>query len=172
MQHTISLLVENKFGVQARIANLFSGKGYNMDSICVGETENPELSRMTIVTKGDDMVIEQIIKQLNRLINVIKVVDLSLEEHINRELALIKLSCTASTRNSIVQIADIFQAKIVDISPKTLTIEVTGGTKKVQACINMLQPFGIKEMARTGIVALKREYTGKSPDWSSSKMPA
>jgi len=171
MQHTISLLVENKFGVQARIANLFSGKGYNMDSICVGETENPELSRMTIVTQGDDMVIEQIIKQLNRLINVIKVVDLSLEEHINRELALIKLSCTASTRNSIVQIADIFQAKIVDISPKTLTIEVTGGNKKVQACINMLQPFGIKEIARTGIVALKREYTGKSPDWSSSKMP-
>jgi acetolactate synthase-1/3 small subunit len=172
MQHNISLLVENKFGVLARIANLFSGKGFNMDSICVGETENPELSRMTIVTHGDDMVIEQIIKQLNRLINVIKVVDLTFEEHINRELALIKLSCTASTRNSIVQIADIFQAKIVDISPKTLTIEVTGGNKKVQACINMLQPFGIKEMARTGIVALKREYTGKSPDWSSSKMPA
>lgn len=172
MQHTISLLVENKFGVQARIANLFSGKGYNMDSICVGETETPELSRMTIVTHGDDMVIEQIIKQLNRLINVIKVIDLTLEEHINRELALIKISCTASIRNSIIQIADIFQAKIVDISPKTLTIEVTGGNKKVQACINMLQPFGIKEMARTGIVALKREYTGKSPDWSSSKMPA
>ena len=172
MQHNISLLVENKFGVLARIANLFSGKGFNMDSICVGETENPELSRMTIVTHGDDMVIEQIIKQLNRLINVIKVVDLTFEEHINRELALIKLSCTASTRNSIVQIADIFQAKIVDISPKTLAIEVTGGNKKVQACINMLQPFGIKEMARTGIVALKREYTGKSPDWSSSKMPA
>ena len=172
MQHTISLLVENKFGVQARIANLFSGKGYNMDSICVGETENPELSRMTIVTHGDDMVIEQIIKQLNRLINVIKVIDLTLEQHINRELALIKLSCTASSRSSIVQIADIFQAKIVDISPKTLTIEVTGGNKKVQACINMLQPFGIREMARTGIVALKREYSGKSPDWSSSKMSA
>ncbi len=172
MRHTISLLVENKFGVQARIANLFSGKGYNMDSICVGETENPELSRMTIVTQGDDMVIEQIIKQLNRLINVIKVVDLTYEEHINRELALIKLSCTASTRSSIVQITDIFQAKIVDISPKTLSIEVTGGNKKVQACISMLQPFGIKEIARTGIVALKREYTGKSPDWSSSKMPA
>ena len=172
MQHTISLLVENKFGVQARIANLFSGKGYNMDSICVGETENPELSRMTIVTTGDDMVIEQIIKQLNRLINVIKVVDLTFEDHINRELALIKLNCTASTRSSIIQIADIFQAKIVDISQKTLTIEVTGGNSKVQACINMLQPFGIKEMARTGIVALRREYTGRSPDWSSSKIPA
>ena len=172
MQHTISLLVENKFGVQARIANLFSGKGYNMDSICVGETENPELSRMTIVTHGDDMVIEQIIKQLNRLINVIKVIDLTLEEHINRELALIKISCTASSRSSIIQIADIFQAKIVDISPKTLTIEVTGGSKKVQACTSMLQPFGIKEIARTGIVALKREYSGKSPDWSSSKMSA
>ncbi|OGF98629.1 MAG: acetolactate synthase small subunit, partial [Candidatus Glassbacteria bacterium GWA2_58_10] len=143
-QHTISLLVENKFGVQARIANLFSGKGYNMDSICVAETENPELSRMTIVTTGDDMVIEQIIKQLNRLINVLKVVDLTFEDHINRELALIKINCTATTRSSIIQIADIFQAKIVDISPKTLTIEVTGGHSKVQACINMLQPFGIK----------------------------
>ena len=169
MQHTISLLVENKFGVQARIANLFSGKGYNMDSICVGETENPELSRMTIVTSGDDMVIEQIIKQLRRLINVLKVTDLTHEDHINRELALIKLNCTASSRNSIVQIVDIFQAKIVDISPKTLTVEVTGSNKKVQAMINMLQPFGIKEMARTGVVALKREYAGKSPDWSGSK---
>ena len=168
MRHTISLLVENKFGVLARIANLFSGKGYNLDSICVGETENPELSRMTILTSGDDMVIEQIIKQLNRLINVIKVVDLTFEEHVNRELALIKLNCTATTRSSIIQIVEIFQAKIVDISQKTLTIEVTGGNKKVQACINMLQPFGIKEMARTGSVALKREYSGKTPNWSSA----
>jgi acetolactate synthase-1/3 small subunit len=170
MQHTISLLVENKFGVQARIANLFSGKGYNMDSICVGETENPELSRMTIVTHGEDMVIEQIIKQLRKLIDVIKVTDLTHEDHINRELALIKLNCTVTNRSSIIQIVDIFQAKIVDISPKTLTVEVTGGNKKVQAIISMLQPFGIKEMARTGIVALKREYTGKIPDWSANKM--
>ncbi|HUU29844.1 MAG TPA: acetolactate synthase small subunit [archaeon] len=170
MKHTISLLVENKFGVQARIANLFSGKGYNMDSICVGETENPELSRMTIVTKGDDMVIEQIIKQLRKLIDVIKVTDLTHEDHIIRELALVKLNCTSTTRSSIIQIVDIFQAKIVDISQKTLTVEVTGGDKKVQAMINMLQPFGIKEMARTGVVALKREYSGKSPDWTSTKM--
>jgi acetolactate synthase-1/3 small subunit len=170
MQHTISLLVENKFGVQARIANLFSGKGYNMDSICVGETENPELSRMTIVTHGEDMIIEQIIKQLRKLIDVIKVIDLTHEDHINRELALIKLNCTVTNRSSIIQIVDIFQAKIVDISPKTLTVEVTGGNKKVQAIINMLLPFGIKEMARTGIVALKREYTGKIPDWSANKI--
>jgi len=170
MQHTISLLVENKFGVQARIANLFSGKGYNMDSICVGETENPELSRMTIVTHGEDMVIEQIIKQLRKLIDVIKVTDLTHEDHINRELALIKINCTVTNRSSIIQIVDIFQAKIVDISPKTLTVEVTGGNKKVQAIINMLLPFGIKEMARTGIVALKREYTGKIPDWSANKI--
>ncbi|MBW7996730.1 MAG: acetolactate synthase small subunit [Candidatus Glassbacteria bacterium] len=172
MQHTISLLVENKFGVLARISNLFSGKGYNLDSICVGKTENPELSRMTIMTSGDDMVIEQIIKQLNRLINVIKVTDLTFAEYVNRELALIKLSCTASTRSSIIQIVEIFQAKIVDISPRTLTIEVTGGHKKVEACIDMLQPFGISEMARTGTTAIKREYTGKSPDWSSSRITA
>ncbi|MFH1070380.1 MAG: acetolactate synthase small subunit [Candidatus Glassbacteria bacterium] len=173
MRHTISLLVENKFGVLARIANLFSGKGYNLDSICVGETENPELSRMTIITSGDDMVIEQIIKQLNRLINVIKVTDLTYEEHVNRELALIKLNSTATTRSLIIQIVEIFEAKIVDISQKTLTIEVTGGNKKVQACINMLQPFGIREMARTGIVSLKREYTGRTPNWSTSgKMTA
>lgn len=167
MQHTISLLVENKFGVYSRIAGLFSGKGFNMDSICVGATENPELSRMTIVTSGDDMVIEQIIKQLRRIIDVIKVTDLTEESHVNRELALIKLSCTASTRASIIQIVDIFRAKIVDISQKTLTVEVTGSTDKVQAMINMLQPFGIKEMARTGVVALKREWAGKSPDWTA-----
>jgi acetolactate synthase I/III small subunit len=172
MQHTISLLVENKFGVLARISNLFSGKGYNLDSICVGETENPELSRMTIMTSGDDMVIEQIIKQLNRLINVIKVTDLTFDEYVNRELALIKLSCTSSMRNSIIQIVEIFQAKIVDISPRTLTIEVTGGHKKVEACIDMLQPFGIKEIARTGTTALKREYTDNSPDWSATKATA
>jgi acetolactate synthase I/III small subunit len=172
MQHTISLLVENKFGVLARISNLFSGKGYNLDSICVGETENPDFSRMTIMTSGDDMVIEQIIKQLNRLINVIKVTDLTFDEYVNRELALIKLNCTSSMRNSIIQIVEIFQAKIVDISPRTLTIEVTGGHKKVEACIDMLQPFGIKEIARTGTTALKREYTGSSPDWSAAKESA
>ena len=166
MRHTISLLVENKFGVYSRIAGLFSGKGFNMDSICVGETDNPELSRMTIVTTGEDMVIEQIIKQLRKIINVIKVTDLTHEDHVNREMALIKLNCTSNTRNSIVQIVDIFRAKIVDISPKTLTVEVTGSDKKVQAIVNMLQPFGIREIARTGIVALKREYSGKSPDWS------
>jgi acetolactate synthase I/III small subunit len=169
MQHTISLLVENKFGVYSRIAGLFSGKGFNMDSICVGATENPELSRMTIVTSGDDMVIEQIIKQLRKIIDVIKVTDLTDEDHVNRELSLVKLSCTSTTRSSILQIVNIFRAKIVDISPKTLTVEVTGSTDKVQAMINMLQPFGIKEMARTGIVALKREYSGKSPDWSAAE---
>jgi acetolactate synthase I/III small subunit len=166
MRHTISLLVENKFGVYSRIAGLFSGKGFNMDSICVGETDNPELSRMTIVTTGDDMVIEQIIKQLRKIIDVLKVTDLTHEDFINREMALIKLNCTSNTRNSIVQIVDIFRAKIVDISAKTLTVEVTGSDKKVEAIVNMLQPFGIREIARTGTVALKREYSGKSPDWS------
>lgn len=172
MQHIISLLVENKIGVHARIAGLFSGKGFNMDSICVGETEDPELSRMTIVTAGDDMVIEQIIKQLRKIVDVIKVTDLTHEDHVTRELAMVKLNCGNTTRSSIIQIVDIFRAKIIDISLRTLTVEVTGGPKKVEAMIKMLQPFGIKEIARTGTVALKREYSGKGPDWSGPEKRA
>jgi acetolactate synthase-1/3 small subunit len=162
MKHTISLLVENKFGVLSRIVGLFSGRGFNIDSISVGPTEDEELSRMTIVSAGDDRVIEQIIKQLNRLINVIKVVDLTTESFVERELALIKLGATPSTRGEIVQITNIFRAKVVDISPRTLTVEATGSEAKINAMIGMLRPFGIKEIARTGKTALSREYRGRT----------
>jgi acetolactate synthase-1/3 small subunit len=160
-QHTISMLVENHFGTLNRIAGLFAAKGYNIDSLTVGPTEDSDVSRMTIVTRGDDQVIEQIMKQLHKLIDTIKVVDLTFESYVERELALIKVQSTATTRPEIMQISEIFRAKVVDISPKTLTLEVTGSQQKVEAIINMLKPFGIKELSRTGRVALKREFQGE-----------
>lgn len=160
-KHTISILVENKFGAFNRIAGLFAAKGYNIDSLSVGPTEEEGVSRMTIVTRGDDQVIEQIIKQLNKLIDTIKVVDLTFESFVERELVLIKVQSTPETRSEIMQIAEIFRAKVVDISPKTLTLEATGGKQKVDAIIKMLKPFVIREIARTGRVALKREFQGE-----------
>ncbi|MCX7984473.1 MAG: acetolactate synthase small subunit [Bacteroidetes bacterium] len=161
-QHTISLLVENRFGALNRIAGLFSAKGYNIDSLTVGPTEDTSVARMTIVTRGDDQIIEQITKQLNKLIDVIKVIDLTFEDFVERELALIKVQSTSTTRAEIILIAEIFRAKVVDLSPKTLTLEVTGSQQKVDAIINMLKPFGLKEVARTGRVALKREFQGEA----------
>lgn len=160
-KHTISILVENKFGAFNRIAGLFAAKGYNIDSLTVGPTEEEGVSRMTIVTQGDDQVIEQIIKQLNKLIDTIKVVDLTFDSFVERELVLIKVQSTPETRSEIMQIAEIFRAKVVDISPKTLTLEATGGKQKVDAIIKMLKPFVVREIARTGRVALKREYQGE-----------
>lgn len=160
-RHTISILVENKFGAFHRIAGLFAAKGYNIDSITVGPTEEEDISRMTIVTRGDDQVIEQITKQLNNLIDTIKVVDLTFESFVERELVLIKVASTPETRSEIMQIGEIFRAKVVDISPKTLTLEATGGQQKVDAIITMLKPFGIRELARTGRVALRREFQGE-----------
>ena len=160
-KHTISILVENRFGAFNRIAGLFSAKGYNIDSITVGPTEEGETSRMTIMTKGDDQIIEQIIKQLNKLIDTIKVVDLTFDSFVDRELVLLKVQCTTQTRSEIMQISDIFRAKVVDISAKTLTLEATGSENKVDAFIKMMKPFGIKELARTGRVALKREFHGE-----------
>ena len=159
-QHTISILVENKFGAFNRIAGLFAAKGYNIDSLTVGPTEDVSVSRMTIVTHGDDQVIEQIIKQLNKLINTVKVVDLTFDSFVERELVLAKVQSTPETRPEIIQIAEIFRAKVVDISPRTLTLEATGSMQKVDAIIKMLKPFVIKELARTGRVALKREFQG------------
>ncbi len=156
MKHTISVLVENKFGVLARVASLFSAKGYNIDSLSVGETIDPEISRMTIVVTGDDMILEQIVKQLRRLIDVIKVSDLTQTNFIGRELVLIKVKTEQSTRSEIINIVDIFRGKIVDVSPKSYTIEATGGREKVDALISLLAPFGIKEIARTGKVAMAR----------------
>ncbi|MGB2869592.1 MAG: acetolactate synthase small subunit [Bacteroidota bacterium] len=160
-KHTISIHVENKFGAFNRIAGLFAAKGYNIDSLSVGSTEEEGISRMTIVTEGDDQVIEQIMKQLNKLINTIKVVDLTFENFVERELVLVKVQSNPESRSEIMQVGEIFRAKVVDISPKTLTLEATGSQQKVDAIIKMLEPFGIKEMARTGRVAIKREFQGE-----------
>ncbi|MBP1679347.1 MAG: acetolactate synthase 3 regulatory subunit [Bacteroidetes bacterium] len=160
-RHTISLLVENKFGAFTRITGLFAAKGYNIDSLSVGPTEDESISRMTIVTRGDDQIIEQIIKQLNKVIDTIKVVDLTFDSFVDRELVLVKVSSSAETRPEIMQIAEIFRAKVVDISPRTLTLEATGSQQKVDAIIKMLKPYAIREMARTGRVALKREFHGE-----------
>ena len=159
-KHTISLLVENKFGAFNRISGLFAAKGYNIDSLSVGPTEDDSVSRMTIVTRGDDGIMEQITKQLNKLINTLKVTDLTYENFVERDLALIKVQATPETRSEIMQVAEIFRAKIIDISPKTVTIEAVGSQNKIEAIIKMLKPFVIKEMARTGRVALKREFQG------------
>lgn len=161
-KHTISVLLENKFGALNRVAGMFSAKGYNLESITVGPTEDATVSRMTLVTKGDDAIIEQIIKQLNKLIDTLKVVDLTYESFMERELALIKVGTTAENRSEIMQIAEIFQGKIIDISQKTMTVEATGSGQKVDAIIKMLKPFHIKEIARTGRVALKREFVGEA----------
>ncbi|HUI29230.1 MAG TPA: acetolactate synthase small subunit [Candidatus Acidoferrales bacterium] len=159
-KHTISILVENKFGALNRIVGLFSARGYNIDSISVGTSEDDSVARVTIVSKGDDDVIEQIIKQLNKLIDVTKVADLTYEGFVERELILIKVAANRNSRPELMQISEIFRSKIVDISPRSLTIEATGNEKKVDAMIKMLAPFGIKEIARTGQVALKREFEG------------
>lgn len=160
-RHTISVLVENRFGAFNRVAGMFAAKGYNIDSLSVGPTEEEDVSRMTIVTRGDDQIIEQITKQLNKLIDTVKVVDLTFESFVERELVLAKVQSAQSTRSEIMQIAEIFRAKVVDISPKSLTLEATGSQQKVDAIIKMLKPFGIKELARTGRVALKREFQGE-----------
>ncbi len=156
MRHTISVLVENHPGVLARIAGLFSGRGFNIDSLSVGETADPTVSRMTVVVNGDDFVVEQIGKQLNKLIDVIKVVDLTEEEHVERELILIKVGADVNSRSEIMQIADIFRANVVDVGAKSLVIEATGTEDKVTALIDLLRRFGIREIARTGHVALAR----------------
>ncbi len=159
-KHTISILVENKFGALNRIVGLFSARGYNIDSISVGTSEDDSIARVTVVSKGDDDVIEQIIKQLNKLIDVTKVMDLTYESFVERELVLIKVSANRNSRPELMQISEIFRSKIIDISPRSITIEATGGEQKVEAMIKMLEPFGIKEIARTGRVALKREFEG------------
>ncbi|ABE51674.1 acetolactate synthase small subunit [Methanococcoides burtonii] len=156
MRHTLAVLVENKYGVLARVAGLFSRRGFNIDSLAVGTTEDPTLSRMTIIVSGDDHVLEQVMKQLNKLIDVIRVIDLSSEEFVERELALIKVNTDASNRAEIIQIVNIFRARTIDVASKSLTIEVTGDVEKIKAIQTLLKPFGIKELARTGIVALNR----------------
>ena len=156
MRHTVSALVENKAGVLARIVTLFAARGFNIDSLAVGETEDPKVSRMTIVVNGDNRILEQVEKQLNKLIDVIKVSEYSHAQHIERDLALIKVKADKKNRSEILQIVDIFRAKILDVSPETVVIEIKGDEEKILALMNMLKPFGISEMARTGIIALAR----------------
>lgn len=157
MRHTISVLVENKFGVLARIAGLFSGRGFNIESLTVAETIDPSISRMTIVTRGNDQIIEQVTKQLNKLIDVIKVIDLTEENFVEREMLLIKVNAEPSVRAEALRITDIFRGKIIDVSPRTYTIEVTGDEDKINAIIEMLKPIGVKEIVRTGKIAIARE---------------
>jgi acetolactate synthase I/III small subunit len=156
MRHVITLLVENEFGVLARVAGLFSGRGFNIESLCVAETLDPAASTMTIVTRGDDQIIEQVIKQLNKLVSVIKVVDLVEKDFVEREMVLVKVSANAGTREEILRVVDIFRGKVVDVGSKTYTIEVTGDEKKINAILSLLKPLGIKELVRTGRVAMIR----------------
>jgi acetolactate synthase I/III small subunit len=156
MTHTLSVLVQNKFGVLSRVSGLFSGRGFNIDSLCVAETLDNTKSRMTIVVHGDESVLEQITKQLNKLIDIIKVTDFDAGECVERELVLIKINITPATRSEAMQIVDIFRARIVSVQTKTMIIELTGGKEKNNAFIELIKPFGIKEIARTGKIALSR----------------
>ncbi|MGP8322035.1 MAG: acetolactate synthase small subunit [Methanosarcinaceae archaeon] len=156
MKHILAVLVENKFGVLTRVAGLFSRRGYNIDSLAVGVTEDPTISRMTIVVRGNDHVLEQVTKQLNKLIDVIEVTDISSDESVERELALIKVSADANNRSEIIQIVDIFRARIIDVAAKSMTIEVTGDENKIVGIEQLLRPFGIEEVVRTGKIALVR----------------
>ena len=157
-RHTLSVTVENKPGVLARVATLFRRRVYNIDSLTVGTSEDPSISRMTIVVEGDDKVIEQVTIQLYKLIDVIKIVDITYEKSVDRELALIKVKADNSVRADIVQIVDIFRARIVDIGRTTLIIEVTGDQGKIDAIEDSLKPFGIIELVRTGKVAMQRGH--------------
>ncbi len=156
MKHTLSVLVENRPGVLARISGLFSRRGFNIDSLAVGPTENPEVSRMTIVVNVEEHSLEQVTKQLHKLVSVIKISDLDPHESVERELVLIKVGADSQTRAEIIEIADIFRAKIIDVGRSSLTVEVTGTGAKVQALEELLQSYGIKEMVRTGKIALIR----------------
>jgi len=156
MKHNIAVIVENKSGVLTRIAGLFSRRSFNIDSLSVGETDNPEYSRMTITVQGDRDVLEQVIKQLSKLINVIRVSELDPSESLERELAVIKVSVDRENRSEIMQIVNIFRARIIDVSQRSMIIEATGDEEKVEAIIQLLRQFGIKELARTGKVSMLR----------------
>ncbi|MHB9093182.1 MAG: acetolactate synthase small subunit [Eubacteriales bacterium] len=156
MRHILAVLVENNPGVLTRVAGLFSRRGYNIDSLTVGRTENQNISRMTIVVEGDDLVLEQVTKQLHKLIDVIKINDITSEQYVDRELVLVKVGADASVRGEIMQIVDIFRARIVDIGQRTLIIECTGDEGKINAVIESLKSFGIKELVRTGKIAMLR----------------
>jgi len=168
MRHTISVMVENEFGVLSRVSGLFSGRGFNIESLSVAETLDPSVSRMTIVTSGNDQIIEQILKQLNKLISVIKVVDLTGVETVDRELVLVKVNAEPETKPEVLRLVDIFRAKIVDVAPRCYTVEMTGDEAKVNAFLQLLRPIGIKEVVRTGLVSIAR---GGNVGAQADKMP-
>ena len=155
-RHTLSVLVENKPGVLARISGLFSRRGFNIDSLAVGPTENPEVSRMTIVVSVDKLPLEQVTKQLNKLINVLKIVELDPDNSVQRELMLVKVHVDNVKRSSVLEIVTLFRAKVVDVAPDSVTIEATGSKDKLEALLRVLEPFGIKELVQSGLVAVGR----------------
>jgi acetolactate synthase-1/3 small subunit len=156
MRHIISVLVANEFGVLARVAGLFSGRGFNIESLCVAETLDPTVSRLTLVTRGDDQVLEQVEKQLNKLMCVIKLTDFTETEHVERELVLIKVAAEEKSRAEVMNIVELFRAKIIDVSRRSFVVEITGSEDKINALIELLKPIGIKEIVRTGKVAMFR----------------
>jgi acetolactate synthase-1/3 small subunit len=155
-RHTLSVLVENKPGVLARISGLFSRRGFNIDSLAVGPTEHPEISRMTIVVGVEDLPLEQVTKQLNKLVNVLKIVELDPASSVQRELVLVKVRADAETRSQVLETVQLFRAKVVDVAPDAVTIEATGNRDKLEALIRVLEPFGIKELVQSGMVAVGR----------------
>jgi acetolactate synthase I/III small subunit len=154
--HTLSVLVENKPGVLARVAGLFSRRGFNIESLAVGPTEHPDVSRMTIVVAVDELPLEQVTKQLNKLINVIKIVELEPGSAVQRELLLVKVRADATVRSQVLETVQLFRAKVVDVSPEALTIEATGTADKIEALRRMLEPYGVREMVQSGMVAIGR----------------
>lgn len=157
MRHTISLFVDNESGVLSRVAGLFSARGFNIESLNVAETLDPDTSRITLVTTGDDFIIEQVIKRFNNMVNVIWVDDLTDDTRVEREMILIRVGTSDSTRAEVLRMADIFRAKVIDVGPESYSLELTGDKEKVNAFIELLEPMGIKEIARTGTVAMKRD---------------
>lgn len=164
--HTLSVLVENKPGVLARVSGLFSRRGFNIESLAVGPTENPEVSRMTIVVAVDELPLEQVTKQLNKLINVIKIVELEQSTAVQRELLLVKVRADNTVRSQVLETVQLFRAKVVDVSPEALTVEATGTSDKIGALLRMLEPYGIRELVQSGMVAVgrgARSITATSP---------
>jgi acetolactate synthase-1/3 small subunit len=155
-RHTLSVLVENKPGVLARVAALFSRRGFNIDSLAVGPTEHDDISRITLVASVEGHTLEQMTKQLNKLVNVIKIVELEASESVQRELLLVKVRADLSTRSSVLEMVQLFRAKVVDVSPEAVTIEATGTRDKIEALVRVLEPFGIRELVQSGMVAVGR----------------
>ena len=156
MRHTISVLLQNKQGVLSRVTGLFSGRGFNIESLSVAPTIEKEISCLTLVTSGDDAIVEQITKQLHKLIDIIKVTDMSEHEYVEREMAIIRVKAEAHTRAEVLRVIDIFRGKVVDVSPKSYAVEITGTASKLKAVIDILRPIGIQEIVRTGTVAMTR----------------